>query len=365
MIKRITGTIALILLGSLIAVLAVELGVRALPDGILPASTHQLLRDMNARREKRAHYNTHSKLWYVFKPGTKIVVEHPDFKFEIKTNLNLPEAGFRGGTLGGPAWGVAVGDSFTFGFGVNQENSWVALLADEITQDIINLGVPGWGPQQYTRSLERFGIPMKPKVVFYGLHQNDTANGVRFEKRGGRFERFSIRIYLSYNSLLYNFFEKLRRDAKSPSPNIILPQINLRTSTADIKEMLEKENRYFPKGWPIAQREIAKAFNAARTVGAEFVILYFPPKEETYWEQIREKISLPEDSEKHLGKLSKALHELCAARRFLCLDLTPALKARTSGRETLYFEHDGHLNEKGNRVVANEIRRFLSEKGML
>jgi hypothetical protein len=79
--------------------------------------------------------------------------------------MNLNHAGFRGGTLGGPAWGVAVGDSFTFGLGVNQESTWVARLARLSKREIVNLGVQGTGPQQYTLTLERFGVSLRPKII--------------------------------------------------------------------------------------------------------------------------------------------------------------------------------------------------------
>lgn len=50
-----------------------------------------------------------------------------------------------------------------------------------------------------------------------------------------------------------------------------------------------------------------------------------------------------------------------------CLDLRPALLAarRSNPRESLYFRFDHHLNVAGNRVVAQELARFLRESGSL
>jgi hypothetical protein len=365
MTKQIACAVTLALLGSIVAMLGVELAVRILPDSILPAAMRSVIEDMNGRRRHRDQYSIDSTLWFVFKPGIRTVVEHPDFTFEMKTNLNLARAGFRGGTLGGPAWGVAVGDSFTFSFGVSQEKSWVALLADEIKGDIINLGVPGWGPQQYTRSLEQFGVTLNPRVVFYGLYQNDLNDGTRFERRDGRFERFSMRVFMTHNSLVYNLFRRLGRTSKTRSYDISLPQVELSFAAETIEQQLDKENRNFEKGWPIAVREIEKAFAASQKINAQFVLLYFPSKEETYWALIRENPAITDEAEKHLASLRKALRELCEARRFLCLDLTPPLEERASRNEKLYFNVDTHLNEAGNRVVEREIRQFLSQKGIL
>ena len=94
----------------------------------------------------RRYSRPHDDLKYTIKPGTDFELKQPEFVFRYKTNLNFPDAGFRGGTLGGPVWGVAVGDSFTFGSGVNQEATWVAQLAALANKDVLNLGVPGYGP---------------------------------------------------------------------------------------------------------------------------------------------------------------------------------------------------------------------------
>ena len=298
--------------------------------------------------------------------GLVSVAKHPDFAFRIKTNLNTPQAGFRGGTRTGPVWGVAVGDSFTFGIGVNQEKTWEALLADKIERNVVNLGVPGWGSQQYTLSLEKFGIPLIPRVVFYGVYANDLADSVRFERRRGRFDRFSARIFLTNYSIIFNLFKKLRqKKAVDSTSDIQLLEVGLRFSVDYVTQMFLKEARFANRGWELIVREITRAAEASQKIDAKFVVLYFPSKEETYWESIKKKASFPSAVEQKVGAIRKTFGEVCQTRRLLCLDLTPALKQHAAQGEQLYFTIDTHWTERGHDVVAQELYRFLTRNKLL
>jgi hypothetical protein len=167
----------LVMLGLLFVVAALELAVQVLPRPMLPVPVQELVYELEIRSQKKLSV-PEPQLMHVIRPRTDYLFTWRDFSFRLKTNLNFPNAGFRGGTLGGPAWAVAVGDSFTFGHGVNQEATWVARLAGITTREIVNLGVPRWGPQQYTRSLQKYGIPLKPKVIFWCLFANDLSDSI-------------------------------------------------------------------------------------------------------------------------------------------------------------------------------------------
>jgi hypothetical protein len=66
-----------------------------------------------------------------------------------------------------------------------------------------------------------------------------------------------------------------------------------------------------------------------------------------------------------IDQLRKTTLDFCQSSRLLCIDLTPALKERANQREILYFPVNNHWNKPGNRVVAEEIYRFLVAKNIL
>lgn len=69
---------------------------------------------------------------------------------------------------------LCVGDSFTFGWGVEYDECWChrieALLGPGV--ETINLGVPGYNSSQQMRLLEVVGLPFEPDVVV--VLYNDT-----------------------------------------------------------------------------------------------------------------------------------------------------------------------------------------------
>jgi hypothetical protein len=70
---------------------------------------------------------------------------------------------------------LAIGDSFTFGWGVNNEDTWCKRLEADLRDrgidvEILNLGKPGAGPMQYARIAECAVPRLKPDLVIIGMH---------------------------------------------------------------------------------------------------------------------------------------------------------------------------------------------------
>lgn len=76
---------------------------------------------------------------------------------------------------------LAIGDSFTFGTNVADDEPYPqvleALLAADGTRpvEVINTGVPGWGPVQYAAFYEHEGRALAPDLVLVGLYVGNDA----------------------------------------------------------------------------------------------------------------------------------------------------------------------------------------------
>jgi hypothetical protein len=206
MVKGFLAKAGLVLLSICFTLGAFDLAVYLIPKHLLPDG----LRNLNSVMQIRsgAHRVRDPELGYMIRPGTDFFFPGEEFRFRFQTRLNFPNAGFRGGTLGGPVWGAAFGDSFTFGAGVDQAKSWVGQLAELTKREIVNFGTPGQGPHQYTRIFQRYGAPLRPKIVFYGLFANDLKDGIRFEGRQADREKpeknFSAKQFMRRYSTSYN-----------------------------------------------------------------------------------------------------------------------------------------------------------------
>jgi lysophospholipase L1-like esterase len=102
---------------------------------------------------------------------------------------------------------LCVGDSVTFGFGVDQPDTWPEQLASRLARnhpgrafEVINAGVSGWSWLQGLRFVAMRGLDLHPDVVVIGHGSNDQFFAARItdEERllslGGAFERTLRRI---------------------------------------------------------------------------------------------------------------------------------------------------------------------------
>ncbi|MBN2399713.1 MAG: hypothetical protein JXI33_05160 [Candidatus Aminicenantes bacterium] len=111
---------------------------------------------------------------------------------------------------------VFIGDSTTFGWGVNQDERFSELLQKRLNDEakcnrfeIINLGIPGYTSLHALHSFTCFAIPYSPDLVICSFGANDskpiTKNGKKILKKSGRMER------LRYFLLKFKTYQLLRK----------------------------------------------------------------------------------------------------------------------------------------------------------
>jgi GDSL-like Lipase/Acylhydrolase family len=362
--KKILGHFVLVLLGVIFPVAALDLTVWLLPKGMLPAPLHNLAQRMEAHQTPK-YWRPDPYLRGVIKPGTDAMFVGDEFSFRTKTNLNFSDAGFRGGSLGGPVWGVAVGDSFTFGCCVDQEQTWVARLAELAHQEFANLGLPGYGPPQYTRTLEKYGLRLNPTVILYGLYTNDLADSVDFDRwsRGYR-KRTPFKRFMKQHSAVYNLITSFQTE-NDYSDYLDVRGTKVKLAPRKLRDPYEVPPSAFESAWTLTVHQINRAIADARKIGAIFVLLYFPSKEEVYWDSVKSEAKEYDSFDQQKGKLRSVIETFCASQQIPCLDLTPALTAHASERQSLYYPVDIHWNKQGHQAVAEEINRFLRKRHIL
>jgi lysophospholipase L1-like esterase len=77
---------------------------------------------------------------------------------------------------------ACIGDSNTFGFGVELEESWPKILEKELNKnnknknikyEVLNFGVPGYGLEQYIENIKEKAINYNPDIIIIGLSSDD------------------------------------------------------------------------------------------------------------------------------------------------------------------------------------------------
>ena len=116
------------------------------------------------------------------------VLESSEFRTRVRTNA----LGFREPRLPAPKPPgtrriVVVGDSFTQGYGVEEDEAYPRVLESLLPGvEVINLGVPATCPLDYAANFEDVGRAYEPDLVLVGLMANDVIDIVYLRDRGGR-----------------------------------------------------------------------------------------------------------------------------------------------------------------------------------
>lgn len=114
----------------------------------------------------------------IFPPGSRYTYQTPEFNCEAINN----SLGFRDREFDlnkrAKVRVLAIGDSFTFGWGVNIEQSWPKVLESNLRSkgydvEIANLGEPGAAPNKYADIAERAVPLLKPDLIIVGVTQGD------------------------------------------------------------------------------------------------------------------------------------------------------------------------------------------------
>lgn len=361
--NRLLTNLALLVVATIAALGALEVLLRLYPQP-LPEETRLRLHWAELQAEPTVS-RADPYLGFLYPAHYEGGFERGDAPFRYSTD----EHGFRN-PVGWPdtADVVIVGDSQAFGFGVSDGDEWPRLLGQRLGVQVVNLGMIGSAPQQYTRVLERFGLSLSPRLVLYCLFPgNDLIDARAFaawEAAGSpgnfatwRFERnrpdpardllrsllAKSRLAALFRSAVHGLESRFTgRQVEAADGTKLLLAPNVYRSSLDLAH---PSNPEFLR----TVESVERAGALARDAGSDFLVVLVPTKEEVY---------LPLAGEPSLPLVEPFARAL-AERGFEVLDLTPELQEAARDGPALFFTVDGHPNENGNRLIAELVGRRL------
>jgi len=373
-LRRLAFLGGLVLGGIFLVLLLVEGALRAVPQLFPPTVRRSLEKGRHETALKRV-FTDDPRLGIKIRPDSDLVIEGPhDLRYRVKTYLNLPAAGFRGNVKERPLIGVALGDAFTFGTGVEGADAWPEQLSELAGKNFANLGVPGLGPPQYTMLLNSYGLGLRPKIVLYTLSQDDLDDTSCFavwlqSRRQGEYccppeTRSPSRIgrfLADHSSLYWTFKTYFSRELSRGDDPEGQPTDVIRFEMDKIKGLLLPEA--IPEAWKLTERLIRTSHQAAKKAGAVLVLVLLPSKEQAYWHIVSKERA--DAAQYDLDRLNRPVKQLCKAANLQCLDLTPVFQEQTRERRALYFRLDRHWNAEGHRLAARTIYDYLVKNRLL
>lgn len=336
--------------------------------------------------------NLEPDLGYKILPGIDAELgDHPDYAFRVKTDpLIFENIGFRDDGLDKEIYAIAIGDSFTWGYGVNNDEIWTEVMEDMLDKDIVNLGMPAFSIMQYAIMLKKYGLRFKPKVILIGFftgndysdHSNfqewknaktdinfysyfsekeKLKNKLKHERKQKKF-RHRLSKALQNKSALYRFLRKTkikaiikaRKNTIATKEGTIRFEPDLLLRNAD-----ESQKDNFIKDLATVERTLGKIKDVCLENSIDLYVVIIPTKEEVYCDYISNMLAFNEEEKDKMLDHYSAIKEICRYNDIKFIDLLPELRKNANLGKKLYFTHDGHWNKDGNSLVASIIYNFF------
>jgi hypothetical protein len=332
-----------------------------------------------------AMYRPSSLLPYELRPGYRGQLRRREFRNRIA----IGSGGFRGPDFparkGGRPRILAVGDSFTFGWGVEEDEAWPRrlerVLAEEhgVAAEVINAGfAAGYYPDTYYLWLVERGLALDPDLVVLGLYIGNDLDHPLVEENlwlevDGR--GLPRRIVNRDSEVDHGYWVRRVRPRRYRLPwlrdrhlfqlalGALRPLLPRRAGAAAASTGPPPMYRLAHDARTVAviarvERLLGATAEAAERRGAPLAVLLiperiqigpFPPGEE-----LRARWDEPQ----------RLLGGFFAAAGIPCLDLLAAVRAAPAG-STLYYPQDSHFNRDGHEVAARALGRFLLERRLV
>lgn len=361
--KRRIGLDALLLLGATLLALGIgELGLRL----FWPQRSGVTL----------GMFRPDEAAGFSLRPGYENEVRLPEYR----TKILIDDDGYRVPTVAAssaqdPRRLLMIGDSFTFGVGVEARDAFPARIeAAHVGAErwrVRNGGVGGYGPLRSARLLGARQAAWEPEVIVHTLFLGNDFEDPRPadylevpQVRHGRLvsaERPRLvewRLALRVHSHLYAFVRERLFGL------YVASGMADRSRYLDAFGLTQWPARIADGSQPAAFAAIAEIRDWCAERDIPYLVVLAPPRwqvRDEAWERYRRAWNLPADAFDR-DRVSRVAHAGLRELGIEPVDLRPALRAAEAAGTPCYYDHDGHWTSAGHEVVAGVIARELEAR---
>jgi len=344
-------------------------------------------------------YSSHRNAGLIWGPSS--VVRHTTREFSYVArinNLGFRDRDFRRGKAPGRR-AIVLGDSFTYGWGVNNDDPWPKVLERSLNNvEIANLGSPGGFPRSYADLAEKAIPLLRPDVVIVAVVQSDDLHQSAEKAPSHRVSRLLTDHYPNLMQLisgsdvkkldvsaedLAGIWKKQVQDFTAqmePAERKKYEALAAPIRTAFLEGQLNPGLLYYSIRFPSflldtcdleapatraeideMSAQLARISELAKRWGASALVVsipYPPYASEHHLEAMKELGFAIRPDLLESTKPDEAIER--AARRAGLPFLTVTREFRQEARRRdLYFRLDGHLNPLGHQVYASLLAPLL------
>jgi len=366
--KEILINIALFLIVFLIMLALIEVALRI----IQPKAQYE-------RQDEFVFYQYDPLLGWANKPNATGIFQMPDSSSLVNINSKgLRDAEHYYEKPAGIKRIEFFGDSFTWGYGVNETDRYVNVFSQELEKKLpyqyetINFGTTGYGTDQEYLMLRTKGFQYSPDIIILAYH-NDLSDVIR--KDTCENSKYPHPYFIISNNTLQlmnvpvpvcNSSWESRLNVEKAQQGIIwkinsllshlktyvLLRDNVGIRIGFINKAIYK-TRYpgYADTLKIIDSLVLDADKLAKQNNAEFVLVLLPDKVQVYGNANTIEID--------------SLTEFANANNITLINLYPDLKEIAKKEKNIYFSIDRHFSITGNDIVGNLILQKLIEQGVI
>ncbi len=350
--------------------------------------------------------------WLIFEPNSKAVAQTIEFNYVV----NINSMGLRDKEINidkGDKYRIlCFGDSWTYGYGVNVENSWPKKLEQYLITngfenvEVINCGRPGQFTGTYKKYVEKVVPVLKPDLVLVGvlqlddlaqlftnsfiINQSSTIKSIfRKIKTGSlRFLKYSFKNILPSSKTLditsdweeistsmisdFSRWQNIRFSTLNDSVQSLFKSGNLAPSLFDYyinyPDRITIFNNQNHPATKFAIQEMKKDFNEMKEIcynhNSDLIFINIPMNYFTGHEVIRTPSDVLNPYFEKNNNIDPIYRSVANANDLPYIELTDHFIGLRNKSEYL-FKYDGHPNENGYKEIANYIGKQLIEENHL
>lgn len=373
------------ILANIIVLVVVLIILALILEGFLRLTTKQITQDMIELRSSRV-FQEGEYINFELKPNSEdyMVGVFNEYNTSIKVNslgwrdkeysIEKPENTTRI---------IVLGDSFVFGEGVEENESWTNILEETLNQnpkketnyEVISMGIGGYTTDSEFLHYKNKGIKYNPYLVILGyLPGNDIAGlattqwvetdnenlptkivepEVYVDEQGrrrnsgnvGTFASTGIHKFLNRNSYLYIFV----KDS--------IFKMLFRTKMG--AELCKEYNPQLELGWNKTKQIIKKWQEVADENNQEFIVVTIPSAYQ-YDEELKKLSENSFDScTKNIAQPQILIKEFTKQENIKMIDLLPGFRKDYKEIYQFHYKIDGHWNKEGNKQAAKIVYEEL------
>ncbi len=367
------GEMLLLVSAILVAIIAVELGLRVSYrlEQLQPAAvTNQPQQDSAWK-----FFQYDSTLGWRNRPDAEGTFKIPDSVTSVKINSQGVRDREHRFEKPGRFRILALGDSFTWGFGVEQNERFTDKLQSLVGEpiEVINAGVTGWGTDQELLYWTQEGYRYHPDLVLVAFGTEDIINNAHSVQHGYPKPYFLLR---ENHLVLRN--SPVPKKTGDWAKHLGLPE-ELRVKPVEADESRGEINAFLQThvlshSWLWARgrdflhdREMA---NKGVDRLTEALLLALQQRVQSHEAKLV-VVMVPYKNHIRPGASANDLRQWDAIVKFFrshgfdCVDLRPAFVKESTAGKQLHFAIDDHWNPTGHELAAKVIYEHLTEKHIL